>query len=156
MRIWTEHRAAAIASMVGFVAVVGVGGWLLLRSPSSSSQSTTTAASTPASHPAPPTTDWPTYGLDQARTRYLPSDQVKPPYKLAWSYDAGHLMEYSPIVVGETLFGIDNNGEAFAVNSAERQAALAPRHRHLERLRSDLQQRTPLHLRTSSRGRCRR
>ena len=26
-------------------------------------------------------------------------------------------MEYSPIVVGETLFGIDNNGEAFAVNS---------------------------------------
>ncbi len=117
MRIWTEHRAAAIASMVGFVAVVGVGGWLLLRSPSSSSQSTTTAASTPASHPAPPTTDWPTYGLDQARTRYLPSDQVKPPYKLAWSYDAGHLMEYSPIVVGETLFGIDNNGEAFAVNT---------------------------------------
>jgi outer membrane protein assembly factor BamB len=117
MRIWTEHRAAAIASMVGFVAIVGVGGWLLLRSPSSSSQSTTTAASAPASHPAPPTTDWPTYGLDQARTRYLPSDQVRPPYKLAWSYDAGHLMEYSPIVVGETLFGIDNNGEAFAVNT---------------------------------------
>jgi outer membrane protein assembly factor BamB len=117
MRIWTEHRAAAIASMVGFVAVVGVGGWLLLRSPSSSSQPTTTAASAPASHPAPPTTDWPTYGLDQARTRYLPSDQVRPPYKLAWSYDAGHLMEYSPIVVGQTLFGIDNNGEAFSVNT---------------------------------------
>ena len=42
---------------------------------------------------------------------------MQPPYKLAWSYDAGHLMEYSPIVVGDTLYGIDNNGEAFALNT---------------------------------------
>jgi outer membrane protein assembly factor BamB len=116
MRLWTEHRAAAIAAMVGFVAVVGIGGWLLLRSPSGASEPTT-AASVPARHPAPPTTDWPTYGLDAARTRYLPSERVKPPYKLAWSYDARHLMEYSPIVVGGTLYGIDNNGEAFALNT---------------------------------------
>jgi outer membrane protein assembly factor BamB len=117
MRIWTEHRAATIASMIGFVAVVGVGGWLLLRSPNSSSQPSATTATAAASHPAPQTTDWPTYGLDAARTRYLPSDRVQPPYKLAWSYDARHLMEYSPIVVGDTLYGIDNNGEAFALNT---------------------------------------
>ena len=117
MRIWTEHRAATIASMIGFVAIVGVGGWLLLRSPSNASQPTTTTSTTSASHPAPQTTDWPTYGLDAARTRYLPSDRVQPPYKLAWSYDAGHLMEYSPIVVGDTLYGIDNNGEAFALDT---------------------------------------
>ncbi len=117
MGIWTEHRAATIASMIGFVAIVGVGGWLLLRSPSNASQPSTTTSTTSASHPAPQTTDWPTYGLDAARTRYLPSDRVQPPYKLAWSYDARHLMEYSPIVVGETLYGIDNNGEAFALNT---------------------------------------
>ena len=116
--LWTSHRIATIAGMVGFVAIVGVGGWLLLRSPSGSSEaSTTTAAAAPASSPAPQGTDWPTYGLDQARTRYLPSDRVRPPYKLAWSYDAGHLMEYSPIVVGDALYGIDNNGEAFALNT---------------------------------------
>lgn len=117
MGIWTEHRAATIVSMIGFVAIVGVGGWLLLRSPSNASQPSTTTSTTSASHPAPQTTDWPTYGLDAARTRYLPSDRVRPPYKLAWSYDARHLMEYSPIVVGETLYGIDNNGEAFALNT---------------------------------------
>ena len=114
--LWTSHRAATIAGMVAFVAVIGVGGWLLLRTPNSSSQPATTASAR-AKPPAPPTTDWPTYGLNQARTRYLPTDLVKPPYKLAWSYDAKHLMEYSPIVVGDTLYGIDNNGEAFALNT---------------------------------------
>ena len=117
MRIWTEHRAATIASMIGFVAIISVGGWLLLRSPSKASQPSTTTSTRSASHSAPQTTDWPTYGLDAARTRYLPSDRVQPPYKLAWSYDARHLMEYSPIVVGDTLYGIDNNGEAFALNT---------------------------------------
>ena len=146
--IWTEHsggersRAWSASSRV----VASVGGWLLLRSPSSSSQSTTTAASARlAILPRRRRTGRPTDST-RRRTRYLPSDQVRPPYKLAWSYDAGHLMEYSPIVVGETLYGIDNNGEAFALNTPERQAALAPRRRHLERLGSDLQQRPPLHL----------
>ena len=79
MRIWTEHRAATIASMIGFVAIISVGGWLLLRSPSKASQPSTTTSTRSASHSAPQTTDWPTYGLDAARTRYLPSDRVQPP-----------------------------------------------------------------------------
>src|SRR5262245_28721836 len=115
--LWTQHRAATIATAVGLVAVVGVGGWLLLRPSSSSSPAPpATVASAPAA-PPPPTTNWPTYGLNTQRTRYLPTGQVKPPYKLAWTYDARHLMEYSPIVVGDTLYGIDNNGEAFALNT---------------------------------------
>ena len=146
MGIWTEHRAATIASMIGFVAIVGVGGWLLLRSPSNASQPSTTTSTTSASHPAPQTTDWPTYGLDAARTRYLPSDRVQPPYKVAWSYDARHLMEYSPIVVGETLYGIDNNGEAFALNTRNGKPALAPRRRHAECVGPHLRQRPALRL----------
>src|SRR5437763_6592350 len=111
MRFWTEHRAVAIAGIAGLVAIVGVAGWLVLRNSSGSSQpasQTTTTAQAPA---APQTTDWPTYGLNPQRTRDLPSDAVKPPYKVACTYDARHLMEYSPIVVGDRLYGIDNNGE---------------------------------------------
>jgi outer membrane protein assembly factor BamB len=116
--LWTTHRAATIAASVAVVAAVGVSGWLLLRGDSGSGETTpNTAASAPAPPTAPHLTDWPTYGLDPARTRYLPTKAVKPPYKVAWRYDARHLMEYSPIIVGDTLYGIDNNGEAFALKT---------------------------------------
>jgi outer membrane protein assembly factor BamB len=114
-----SHRIAAIAAMGGFVAVVAIAGWLLLRSPSEASEPAEPQTSPPTQPaPEPAGTNWSTYGLDPQRTRSLPSDQVKPPYKVDWSYDARHLMEYSPIVVGDRLYGIDNNGEAFALNTA--------------------------------------
>jgi outer membrane protein assembly factor BamB len=105
-----NHRAplALIAGLLIVAGFAGCGG--------SSKSQTTTTSSTP-SRPERQTTDWPTYGFDQQRTRYLPTDRVKPPFQVAWRYDARHLMEYSPIVVGNRLYGIDNNGEAFALNS---------------------------------------
>jgi outer membrane protein assembly factor BamB len=117
--LWTRYRAVTIAAAAGLVAIVGVGGYLLLHKGSSGSEETTTATTTTAAAPAgPPLTPWPTYGFDPARTRYLPTREVKPPYKVAWSYDARHLMEYSPIVADGIVYGIDNNGEAFALRAA--------------------------------------
>ncbi len=116
--LWTRYRAATIAVAVGLVAVVGVGGTLLLSSGGGSGGTTAPVTTTPTQKPAgAPVTSWPTYGFNGARTRYMPAKRVKPPYKVAWSYDARHLMEYSPIVVGDKLYGIDNNGEAFALNT---------------------------------------
>jgi outer membrane protein assembly factor BamB len=116
--LWSSHRAATIAATVGLVAATGVGGWLLLRSDGSSEGTTTSTAAKPAPPVGPRLASWPTYGLDGARTRYLPTKAVQPPYKVAWTYDARHLMEYSPIVVDGTVYGIDNNGEAFALRAA--------------------------------------
>jgi outer membrane protein assembly factor BamB len=116
--LWTSHRAATIAAAVGLVAIVGAGGYLALHD-GGGSEETTTSTTTAAAAPAgPPLTSWPTYGFDQARTRYLPTKEVKPPYKVAWTYDARHLMEYSPIVIDGVVYGIDNNGEAFALRAA--------------------------------------
>jgi outer membrane protein assembly factor BamB len=117
--LWNSHRALTVAAAVGLVAVVGVGGFLLLRDDGSEEQTgTSSTATTTAAPPGPPLTAWPTYGFDDARTRYLPTKRVKPPFKVAWSYDARHLMEYSPIVADGVVYGIDNNGEAFALRAA--------------------------------------
>jgi outer membrane protein assembly factor BamB len=116
--LWTSHRAATIAATLAVLAAIGVGAALALGNGGSSEEATTSTSASAPPPPPPQTTDWPTYGLDTARTRYLPTKTVKPPYKVAWRYDARHLMEYSPIVAGGTLYGIDNNGEAFALNTA--------------------------------------
>ena len=48
------------------------------------SKSTTSTTSSTPSRPTVPTIDWPTYGSDQQRTRYLATKQVKPPFKVSW------------------------------------------------------------------------
>src|SRR4051794_39548410 len=91
--------ATAIAGTAGLIVVglLGCGG--------GSDQSTTsTTAAAPPTPPSAQGTDWPTYGLDPARTRYLPTEVVKPPFKVSWRYNAGRLMEYSPIIVRHTLY----------------------------------------------------
>ena len=119
--LWTQYRAATIAGAVALVAVVGVGGAMLPGNDSGGSQettTTTTTATTAVAPAGPPLSPWPTYGYDNARTRHLRTRDVKPPYKVAWRYDARHLMEYSPILASGIVYGIDNNGEAFALRAA--------------------------------------
>ena len=63
------------------------------------------------------TVDWPTYGLDDARTRYFPSDVVKPPYRPSdWSFQAGKLLEFSPIIVGDRIFFQDIDATTYALD----------------------------------------
>ena len=57
------------------------------------------------------------YGLNEERTRYLDAPGVKPPFTVRWRFKGGHLLEYSPILVSNQLFGINNNGLAFAIKT---------------------------------------
>ena len=78
---------------------------------------TRTSSSTAASgrrrsrgRPKDTTVDWPAYGYNDQRTRYLPTDVVQPPFDSSdWSYQAGKLLEFSPIVVDDRLYFIDND-----------------------------------------------
>lgn len=58
---------------------------------------------------------WRLYGFNGARTRFLPSSYVRPPFKVRWSFRAHSLMEYSPVIADGVVYGISNDGEAFAV-----------------------------------------
>jgi outer membrane protein assembly factor BamB len=64
------------------------------------------------------TVNWPVYGYDDQRTRYLPSKLVRPPFKSSdWSFQAGKLLEFSPIAVKDRLYFVDKNALVYAMDS---------------------------------------
>jgi outer membrane protein assembly factor BamB len=64
------------------------------------------------------TVDWPLYGLNRSRTRYLPVKGLEPPFRMLWHFDAGQLLEFSPIVVRSTVYVMNNDAKVFAINAA--------------------------------------
>jgi outer membrane protein assembly factor BamB len=63
------------------------------------------------------TTNWPLYGYDPARTRYLAAKGIKPPFKRLWKYGGRPVLEFPPIYVHGRLYGLDNNGHVFAIDA---------------------------------------
>lgn len=64
------------------------------------------------------TVDWPVYGYDLQRTRYLPTKNVKPPFHASeWSFQAGKLLEFSPIVAKGTLYFQDKDALLYALSA---------------------------------------
>jgi outer membrane protein assembly factor BamB len=64
------------------------------------------------------TVNWPVYGYDDQRTRYLPTKRVKPPYDASeWSYQAGKLLEFSPVIAERTLYFLDKDARAYALDA---------------------------------------
>ncbi len=117
---WREHRQLVLAAG-GIALVLLVGGGLLayqlLKRPADVHNPN--AAFRPQKPPKPKarTVNWPMFGLNPARTRYLPARGVKPPYKLIWHYTGRPLLEFPPIYVGGKLYAVNNNGTAFALDA---------------------------------------
>jgi outer membrane protein assembly factor BamB len=64
------------------------------------------------------TVNWPMYGYDQQRTRYLPTERVKPPYGSSeWSLQVGRLIEFAPIVAKGKLYFQDKNATFYALDA---------------------------------------
>jgi outer membrane protein assembly factor BamB len=64
------------------------------------------------------TVNWAYYGYDPQRTRYLPTKRVRPPYDASvWSFQAGKLLEFSPIVAKGTLYFQDKDALLYALSA---------------------------------------
>ena len=128
---WMRRRWAYLAAAV---AVVG-GGALAIYLTVGQRPGDVTNTDVPFTAPAPapppaPKPDkqlgqlgkinWPLYGYDPQRTRYLPASHakyVKPPYRQVWVRAFHNLMEFQPVIWKGTMFFIKNNGTAYALRT---------------------------------------
>ena len=61
--------------------------------------------------------NWPTYGYDDARTRYNPLIRLKPPYRTKWRYSARQLLEFPPSIYGNDLYFCTQHGWVVALHA---------------------------------------
>ena len=91
-------------------------GYLVLKRPADKScAEPCTIETTTSTGPVIKTVNWPFYGRDQERTRYLDAPHVKPPFATRWTFKGRRLLEYSPIAVGGAIYGMNNNGLVFSI-----------------------------------------
>jgi len=67
--------------------------------------------------PKPKTVNWPVFGLNPARTRYLPAQGIKPPFRLRWHFSEKPLLEFPPVYAAGKLFLVNNDGTAYALDA---------------------------------------
>jgi outer membrane protein assembly factor BamB len=118
-KLWHEHRriciAAGCVALLGVVAIV-VAYEELKRPPDVHNQNAVFRPEKPKKQ-VKKTVNWPMFGLNRARTRYLPASRVKPPYRLLWHYTERPLLEFPPIYVDGRLYAVNNSGTAFALDA---------------------------------------
>jgi outer membrane protein assembly factor BamB len=117
-RSWSVRRRVAVAggATVAVVGVVAIVAYLVTKRPGDVSNPQ--AAFHEQKRQAPKTVDWPLYGHDTARTRYLPSKHLDPPFQSSeWSFQAGKLLEFQPIVVRDRIYFMDKDGTFYALST---------------------------------------
>jgi outer membrane protein assembly factor BamB len=122
-RLWREHRPWAIGLIVAVLAVAG--GALIayesLKRPADVHNEEAIRHFKPEKPPKPPvqakTVNWPVFGLNPARTRYLPARGISPPFRKIWRFTDRPLLEFPPIYVGGRLYFVNNSGYAYALDA---------------------------------------
>jgi outer membrane protein assembly factor BamB len=119
-RLLHRNRGLAIGLLAAAIVFsAGVVGYQLLKRPADVHDAN--AVFRPQKPPKPPpkakTVNWPMYGLNPARTRYLPARGIKPPFRKIWRYTERPLLEFPPIYVGGKLYAVNNSGFAFALDA---------------------------------------
>jgi outer membrane protein assembly factor BamB len=129
-KLWREHRRVALA-LIGLVIVAVAAvivGYEVLKRPADVHNEAAIRHFKPEPPKEPPkpvpgrggrprTVNWPMYGLNPQRTRYLPARGIKPPFRKLWRYTERPLLEFPPIFVGGVLYAVNNSGFAFALDA---------------------------------------
>jgi outer membrane protein assembly factor BamB len=120
-RFWEERRTWALVLIAAVVLAIfgAVIAYEELKRPADvHNESVEFEPTKPKAPPArAKTVNWPLFGRDRARTRYLPARGVAPPFRKLWRYTDRPLLEFPPIYVGGKLYAVNNSGFAFALDA---------------------------------------
>lgn len=120
-----RRRSLLIALAAVVLLAGGAVAFLLLREPGNVSNpgvafsaTETTATQPPPQRLAVDTFLWPTYGLNDARTRDWSGapDYLRPPFRRGWTYRGSALLEFPPVIRGATMFLLDDDGWLRAID----------------------------------------
>jgi outer membrane protein assembly factor BamB len=118
-RLWLEHRRWAIGLIAATIlAIAGiVVAYSLLKRPADIHNTAAPFKREKTKKPKARTVNWPMFGLNPARTRYLPVKGIKPPFRLLWHYSERPLLEFPPVYARGRLYAVNNDGTAFALDA---------------------------------------
>ncbi len=64
-----------------------------------------------------PSLDWPIYGYTPNHTRFFPAaEKVRPPFKPIWIRKEGGLLEFPPVIYGETIYQLPDTADLHAID----------------------------------------
>jgi outer membrane protein assembly factor BamB len=76
-----------------------------------------TRPNAPTGQPTLNNFEWPRYGFDAARTHLFPgAKRLDPPLRTGWTFEDYALLEFPPVIYKNTLYIVDDNGSAKALN----------------------------------------
>jgi outer membrane protein assembly factor BamB len=118
-------RWGLVAVAVLLLALGGTVAILLAHSPSNVSHPSVEFTRPATTHRAPPKRrpvfvdnfEWPRYGYDGGRTRFFAAaGRLAPPLRVGWSFQDYALLEFPPVIYGNTLFLMDDDASAKAID----------------------------------------
>jgi outer membrane protein assembly factor BamB len=120
-RRWLRRGLVAVAVL--FLVVVVAVAVLLLHKPGNVSHPTVefsvpTVTTPPAPKAVAPAFEWPRYGYDAGRTRDFASGSLNPPFRVGWKFEDYALLEFPPVIYGHTLYLVDDDGSAKAIDAS--------------------------------------
>lgn len=126
--IWSSltggEKVVAGTACLAVLVTAALGAWALVKRPADVSNPDVRfeaerkqGKQRPANRPRDTRVDWPRYGYDRERTKFLNVQRVRPPFVRDWKYEQRQLIEFAPIVRGNRLFFIDNDGVFVALDA---------------------------------------
>src|SRR3954469_20418106 len=113
LHLWhrSNRWAAIVLLALGIVLSGAIVGYQLLKRPGDVHNAEAIRHFKPQKPPPPKqpqTVNWPVYGFNPARTKYLPVTGIRPPFNNLWRFTEPPLQEFPPIYVGGKLYFVNN------------------------------------------------